>query len=300
MSASLTPHERNKEVAAEATRAGLINGFMTLIPTVGAVALAMKNPGFVKRTNWQSRTALAIMPPLFVFGITSEHKLSDRMHEIAHETRHSRETVQWAEEQMRQQRKDLEEQRRKEESKQYNSQEQRNDDDLKLYLTDLYQQSVQQSGVRIVPGNRLSLWQEAANYVAENPIKVLAAVAVPSAAAIFYGRTGKEHLSFSVKLMHTRVFGQFATISLLLTVVGFKEFMDRNGKYITEADADARVQELHQVRTNLMAHLERQQQIQDSLRQEIEKAQEEDVRDGTGRQKKAMHTNKGQGTMVHA
>jgi hypothetical protein len=57
---SLTPLHRADEAAWEATREGLVNGALVLIPTAALVALGMKNPNFVKRTNWQSRTALAI------------------------------------------------------------------------------------------------------------------------------------------------------------------------------------------------------------------------------------------------
>jgi hypothetical protein len=47
-------------------------GFFTLIPSSSAVYLAMKNsPRFAARTNMQSRTALAIMPALFMFAWTA-------------------------------------------------------------------------------------------------------------------------------------------------------------------------------------------------------------------------------------
>lgn len=69
---SLTPAERNAEATNVAMTEGLTNGLMTLIPSTGAVYLAMKNsPRFLARTNMQSRTALAIMPALFVFAWTA-------------------------------------------------------------------------------------------------------------------------------------------------------------------------------------------------------------------------------------
>jgi hypothetical protein len=40
-------------------------------------------------TNSQSRTAIAIMPPLFVFAVTAEQKLTHRMHEVASESEHN-------------------------------------------------------------------------------------------------------------------------------------------------------------------------------------------------------------------
>lgn len=68
---SLTPHERNAEATNAAMWEGSVNGLMTLIPSTGAVYMAMRNPRFLARTNMQSRTALAIMPALFVFAWTA-------------------------------------------------------------------------------------------------------------------------------------------------------------------------------------------------------------------------------------
>ena len=69
---SLTPQSRSAEATSVAMNEGLMNGLMTLIPSTGAVYLAMKNsPRFLARTNMQSRTALAIMPALFVFAWTA-------------------------------------------------------------------------------------------------------------------------------------------------------------------------------------------------------------------------------------
>jgi hypothetical protein len=267
---SLTPESRNAEAASLATREGLVNGFLTMIPMAGALAIAMKNPAFAMRTNMQSRTAMVIMPPLFVFALTAENKLSHKMREMAHESRHSTQTVEWAEAEMKQQRQDfLHDPHRQNET---------------LRLTELYKQSVAESGVCIVP--QLAWYHRAANYAAENPIKVLAAGAIPSVAAIFYGRTGKEHLDFSVKIMHTRVFGQFATVGLLLTVMGFKDFMDTNGQFITEEDAEDRVEEMHRVRAALMNRLELERLVQEAQRLEIEQAHAQDLQDADVKKQK--------------
>ena len=52
--------------------------------------------------------------------------------------------------------------------------------------------------------------------------------------------------------MHTRVYGQFAVISMLLTIMGFKSYMDSNGKFITEQEAQFRVAEMERMRLELM------------------------------------------------
>lgn len=276
---SLTPASRNQETTSEAMWEGAVSGLLTLAPSVGAVYIALKtSPTFVKRTNWQSRTALVIMPALFVFAYTAEHKLSHRMREIASETEHQQATVEWAERraaQLRQTRENMSAQ------------------EAEVYLTRLYQQSVEDSGVRVVPGDQLSMHHQVANYIASNPMKVLGALALPSVAWIFYGRSGKEHLDFSVKLLHTRVFGQFATISLLLSVMGFKEFMDRNGKFITQAEADQRVADLKEIRTALLDRLAIEKEHRKEIERQLEEAHKQDIKDKKSHHKKDKKAERG-------
>ena len=120
------------------------------------------------------------------------------MKEIAKETEHSHQTVRWAE-------------------TQHQAHRESSPDVSKVqtdaHLMALYRKSVEESGVRIVPGNELALHHKMSNFVANNPLKTLMGLAIPSVGLIFYGRTGKEHLQLSMKLLHTRVFGQFATLS---------------------------------------------------------------------------------------
>jgi hypothetical protein len=197
---SLTPHHRNQEATDIATHEGLMSGALTLLPTCGALYIAMQNKTFLARTNWQSRTAIAIMPALFAFCWTAEHSLTNKMREIAKETQHNTATVEWAESEL---------QRRLSKNKEFLHKHNESEAQVKA----LYQKSVYESGVCIVPGDRLGPHHKMANFVNANPIKFLASLAVPSVAWIFYGNTSKQHLNFSIKLLHTRVFGQFATIS---------------------------------------------------------------------------------------
>lgn len=275
---SLTPEHRSAEAVSEASYEGMMNGIFTMIPTGAAVALAIRNsPGFALRTNWQSRTAMTIMPAMFVAALTSEHKLSHRMREIATETHHSTETVKWAEEQW----------------KQSQQQQQQNSNMTETqHLSALYQQSIESTGVRVIP--ELHWYHKAANFTATNPIKVLTAAAVPTVGYIFYGRADQNHLQLSSKLMHTRVFGQFATISLLLGIMGFKEFMDQNGRYMSQQQADDRVEEMQMVRMQLLHRLEQEKLRADDLKSAIAEAHQQDVKEhnvhhdnnNTGKKKK--------------
>jgi hypothetical protein len=56
--------------------------------------------------------------------------------------------------------------------------------------------------------------------------------------------------------MHTRVFGQFSVIIMLLSLMGFKSYMDNSGKFITQAEADNRVEEMKRMREELLKRIE--------------------------------------------
>ena len=265
---SLTPLERSDEAVQAANTEGMINGFMTLLPSIAGVALLVRNnPSFAARTNYQSRTALAIMPAMFVAALTSEHKLSHRMRQMAMETQHGTETVHWAEQQLALQQQQQHQQQQQASSALTTTQQ----------LASLYQQSVESSGVCIVPS--LHWYHHAANYTAEYPFRVLAAIAIPSVAYIFYGRAEQKSLPLSQKIMHTRVMGQFATISLLLTVMGCKEYLDRNGRFISQQQADDRVAEMHLVRQRFLHRMEQDKQNAAEFKAELERAHSEDIED---------------------
>merc|ERR1740136_479363 len=78
----------------------------------------------------------------------------------------------------------------------------------------LYRKSVEESGVRIVPGDSLSIHHLVANFWQENPFKILAGLGIPTVLYIFKGKN-KTNMQLQSKLMHTRVYGQFAVSKLV-------------------------------------------------------------------------------------
>lgn len=238
---SLTPEHRREEVTASAWKDGMINAAMMFVPTLAGLALAMKNPRFRQLTNAQSRTAMAIMPPFFTFALTSEQKLTHRMHEVASENEHNMETVAWAE-------------------------RKKNMDSEEVHLRQLYRQSILGTGVRLVDTPTLSTYESTANFIQDNPFKCIAAIGMPSVAYIFHGQGGKDGVveSFQMRLLHTRVFGQFAVICTLLGVMSLKEVMDRYGRYVTEDEIEARIQEIEATRTRLVSKSEYQKALRRS------------------------------------
>ncbi len=170
---SLTPAHRSDEATSAAARDGLINGMLALIPSTGAVYTAMKtSPKFVKSTNWQSRTALAIMPPFFMYALSSEKKLNHKMREMADEADHAKKINEWAENQS-----DLKLNEKRgvaSSSKSMTASKSSGITDSQLHA--LYRQSVEESGVRIVPGDSLGVHHQVANFFQAYPFTILSCV----------------------------------------------------------------------------------------------------------------------------
>jgi two-component sensor histidine kinase len=219
------------------------------------------------------------MPPLFIFAFTAERKLDHQMQEMAARKEHARSTAEWAEQKHSENVRKIAANR--EAAKDLKTEEQ---------LLELYRESVAKSGVRVVPGEALGLHHKISNAFADHPFKILAGVGVPAVAWIFYGRTGQEHLQLQMKVMHTRVMGQFTVITMLLSLMGFKSYMDHYGKFITEAEADRRVEEMRLVREDLLTRLELEKAHRAEIEGELRQAHEVDVQKGQVHDKKQKKT----------
>ncbi len=232
---SINSAKRSQEATAAAMYDGLVSGGLTLIPSCAAVYAAMQKPAFRKATNWQSRTALAIMPPLFMFALSSEMKLFHKMEEYKTLDEHNKKVSHWAENQHNNNANtavggtqgstvstgasindspstSLSSSTLQREMTRYNSSDTKS---LEKNLHALYKKSVEDSGVRIVPGDALSIHHKMANFWQENPFKILTAFSIPTVLYIFRGNDQKKHLQLQSKIMHTRVYGQFMVSYLM-------------------------------------------------------------------------------------
>lgn len=281
---SLTPQEYKDETVWMAMKEGFVSGGLTMIPSSLAVYAAMNfSPKFVRATNWQSRTAMVIMPPLFAFAVAAEGKLVHRMHEMANEAEHSKQMAEWSSEHaLKEHRKELQRMTTQKILAEPGMREEGNltksDEEHEERILARFRESVVNSGVRVVPGDSLGMHHRAANFFQENPFKMLAALGVPTVLYIFKGREGQKHLQTQMKVMHTRVFGQVAVLSMLLTLMGFKEYMDSSGKFVTEQDVQARVAQMQQSRTELLMRLQRDRMEAEMLAEKRRQAHEEDLK----------------------
>mmetsp|Transcript_19042 Transcript_19042/g.20641 ORF Transcript_19042/g.20641 Transcript_19042/m.20641 type:complete len:200 (-) Transcript_19042:58-657(-) len=79
--------------------------------------------------------------------------------------------------------------------------------------------------------NNMPLHHQAMNYIYDHPFQFVASLGIPLATTILYQQKHNTHLTFSQKIMHSRVFAQGGTLAILLTTMGFREYMDRNGRF---------------------------------------------------------------------
>jgi len=243
------PQSRKDEVIESAWNDGLLAGVCALVPAGASVYYATKTyAGFRKATNASSRTALVIMPALFAFAFSSELKLDHKQREMASVYEHNSKMGEWIE----------------------NGQDQsitrkRTEIEMKesARISDLYKKSIADSGVRIVPGNKLGLTHKIANFWQENPFKMLGALSAPTVLYIFKMKSEKSHLQVQSMVMHTRVYGQFIVLSLLMSIMGFKAYMDQYGNFITQLEADRRAEDMARAR----------REFQESLKLNRERAQ---------------------------
>lgn len=280
--------EYQDDAVWSAMKEGFASGGLAAVPTSLAVYAAMTfSPKFVKSTNWQSRTALLIMPPLFAFAFAAENKLVHDIQEKGAQAAHSKQMAEWtAQHHLNEHKKQLQRMATQKILAQPGMREAGNltgsDDEREESLAEKFRESVVNSGVRVVPGDNLGVHHKVANFFQENPFKMLAAIGVPTVFYIFKGREGQKHLQTQMKVMHTRVFGQFAVISMLLTLMGFKEYMDKSGKFVTEGEVQSRVAQMQQSRAELLMRLQRDRMEAEDVAEKRRKAHEADLESRVG------------------
>lgn len=69
------------------------------------------------------------------------------------------------------------------------------------------------------------------NYCYDHPFQLVSVIGMPFAAAILKQQMELKHLTLSQKIMHSRVFAQGGVLTILLTTMAFREYMDRNGRF---------------------------------------------------------------------
>ncbi len=248
---SLTPESSSKQVTSKALSVGALNGICTLLPTMAimhqvTVGSLAKHFTINNWTNTSARTAMCIMPGLFVFALTSELEMSSLKRQEADRLVRSGALS----------------------TSEDTGEKKMVSTPVSAPVLDAYTSNIDETRrmwrkeyndepVRIV--SRLGFAQRAANFVHEYPFRVIAGVGIPMASAVLFVQTGKgtDHLKFSQKLMHTRVYAQTGAIGLLMGVMMFKTWMDRQGLYMTEAEVRQMLEEERAYKEQYLAALKK-------------------------------------------
>lgn len=69
------------------------------------------------------------------------------------------------------------------------------------------------------------------NFVYDNPFSLIISLGVPFAGAVLYQQMQLNHLTISQRVMHSRVFAQAGILTIALSTMAFREYMNKNGRF---------------------------------------------------------------------
>jgi len=78
---------------------------------------------------------------------------------------------------------------------------------------------------------RMPFQHQAANWLYDHPFRMICCVGAPVVGAILHQQLKVPNLKLSQRIMHSRVFGQAAVISIAMTTMAFREYMDKRGRF---------------------------------------------------------------------
>jgi len=219
-SRSLNPMSSSDGVVAAGMLSGVKAAAITAIPTAGISYYLHKTSAFFRKsTSVSSRTALLVMPPLFVFALRSELEIISLKRKEARAIMFENSATD------------------SEKNKKTHNPEAATPERVQE-LTDEYLQNFG-SPARIKP--QMQVYHHFSNIIAGHPFKILGLVAVPTVAYIGFNQATNQHkdaLKLSQKIMHTRVYGQFGTLLLLGVFMSWKISHDTYGDFISVEDAE--------------------------------------------------------------
>lgn len=79
--------------------------------------------------------------------------------------------------------------------------------------------------------NTMPIHHKFINYCYDHPFQLVSVVGLPFAGLILNQQLALKHLTLSQKIMHSRVLAQGGILSILLSTMAFREYMDRHGRF---------------------------------------------------------------------
>lgn len=84
----------------------------------------------------------------------------------------------------------------------------------------------------------MPLHHKVLNYMYDHPFGMVAGLGFPFAGYILKQNLKLKHLTLSQKIMHSRVFAQAGVLTILLTTMAFRGYMDENGRFPDPAEEE--------------------------------------------------------------
>ena len=83
----------------------------------------------------------------------------------------------------------------------------------------------------IVPSTSMPFHHRAMNYFHDRPFVLISALGLPFVGSVLYQQLQIKHLTFSQRILASRVIGQAGVLVIGLSVIAFRDYMDKHGKF---------------------------------------------------------------------
>ena len=263
---TLNPSSSSTTVIYSALMSSSLNAVLTLPPLLLSLSLALRSPAFRSATGPSSRTALVVMPALFVWGLSAELNVIGLKRE---------------EGLLRSRELDVSGKRADEVGSLENfaspvviTPASTSSSSSSLGPSSaLYKATVGVAPFRVVTSeDELPVHYKVMNMLYDHPFRLLCACGLPIVAGVYSTQKDYAHLKFSQKVMQTRVLGQFTALSLLLGLMGWNAYMDSYGRFVTEKEAKGMEKEVLSARERMLKHIDDENWRADRMRESSRRA----------------------------
>jgi hypothetical protein len=83
----------------------------------------------------------------------------------------------------------------------------------------------------VVKPSSMPFHHQAMNYFHDHPFVLISSVSFPFVGSVLYQQMQIKHLTISQRILASRVIGQAGVLVIALSVIGFRDYMDKHGRF---------------------------------------------------------------------